>query len=153
MNTRGSTQPYDPEADAEEASRSYSHRVQGCLFCDVQKRTKDRIMGENALAYAVRDSYPVTVMHTLIMPRRHVADYFGLYPDEIEAIHELLWQQHAALRQEDPSIAGFNIGTNCGPVAGQSIFHCHVHLIPRRAGDTPSPKGGVRHVIPDRAKY
>ena len=125
----------------------------GCLFCDIQSKDRKRIIAENTLAYAIRDGYEVTAGHTLLMPKRHVADYFGLIPAEVNAINQLMAEQKAALQWEDKSIEAFNIGMNCGEVAGQTIFHCHVHLIPRRRGDVENPRGGVRHIIPGKGYY
>jgi len=82
-----------------------------------------------------RDAFPVTPYHTLIIPTRHVLDYFGLKQPEINAINRLLTDQKAALQKADLTIDDFNVGMNCGETAGQSVFHCHVHLIPRRRGD------------------
>lgn len=121
-----------------------------CLFCNVPQ---ERVVEGNELAYAVRDGYPVTPGHTLVIPGRHVADYFGLSAEEREAIHELIVSQKDALLESDDSIQGFNIGANCGQVAGQTIFHCHIHLIPRRDGDVENPRGGVRHTIPGKGNY
>ncbi len=133
--------------------RLYDERQNGCLFCDVQVSDTQRMVSESALAYATRDSFPVTAHHTLIIPRRHVVDYFGLKQPEINAINRLLTEQKESLQKRDSTIEGFNVGMNCGEAAGQSVFHCHVHLIPRRMGDTPSPRGGVRHVIPAKGNY
>lgn len=124
-----------------------------CLFCDVQVNDHQRIVSENALAYAIRDGFPVTSGHTLIIPKRHVQDYFGLTKSEVDAINELMLQQRTQLMVDDPSIEGFNIGMNCGEVAGQTVFHCHVHLIPRRRGDVANPRGGIRHLIADKGFY
>jgi ATP adenylyltransferase len=131
----------------------YEHREEGCLFCDIQQIDRKRIVAENALSYAVRDGYPVTAGHTLFIPKRHVLDYFGLVPGEVAAINMLIAEQKQVLCDEDRSIAGFNIGMNCGETAGQSVFHCHVHLIPRRKGDVDNPRGGVRHVITGKGYY
>ena len=128
-------------------------KQENCLFCDVLEIDRDRIVEENDLAFVVRDGFPVTQHHTLLIPKRHVLDYFGLHTDEVSAIHVLLHSQKKLLSELDTTIAGFNIGMNCGKVAGQSVWHCHVHLIPRRQGDTPYPKGGVRHVIPYKGNY
>lgn len=133
--------------------RLYDERQSGCLFCDAQVSDTQRVVSENALAYATRDAFPVTAHHTLIIPKRHVIDYFGLKQPEINAINRLLTDQKELLQKLDSTIEGFNVGMNCGEVAGQSVFHCHVHLIPRRKGDTPSPRGGVRHVIPAKGNY
>ena len=124
-----------------------------CLFCQLQKIGSERIVKENDLAYTIRDGFPVTEGHTLFIPKRHTIDYFGLLPTEVIAIHELILEQRKILLASDSKIEGFNIGMNCGQVAGQSVWHCHVHLIPRRKGDTEFPKGGVRHVIPYQGNY
>ncbi len=124
-----------------------------CLFCDVQTIDRKRIIAENDLAYAIRDGFPVTEGHTLFIPKRHTIDYFGLLPAEVSAINQLMEAQRIFLLDSDSTIGGFNIGMNCGEIAGQSVWHCHVHLIPRRKGDVEYPKGGVRHVIPYKGNY
>lgn len=124
-----------------------------CLFCDLQINDRRRIISENDLAYAIRDGFPVTEGHTLFIPKRHVQDYFGLSKSEVDAINELMFHQRNQLMIDDPSVEGFNLGMNCGEVAGQTIFHCHVHLIPRRRGDVENPRGGIRHVIAGRGFY
>ncbi|TFH67608.1 HIT domain-containing protein [Gammaproteobacteria bacterium LSUCC0057] len=128
----------------------YGKRQADCLFCETPK---DRIVSENELAYAIRDAFPVTEGHTLVIPKRHVADYFDLEQPELNAINQLITNQKLTLESDDSTIEGFNIGINCGEVAGQTIFHCHVHLIPRRKGDVEQPKGGVRGVIAGKAAY
>jgi len=124
-----------------------------CLFCEIQKKDVNRIISENKLAYAIRDGFPVTQSHTLFIPKRHTLDYFGLTKDEVLAINTLMTEQRDLLLSMDESIGGFNIGMNCGEIAGQSVWHCHVHLIPRRIGDVEFPKGGVRNVIPNKGNY
>lgn len=131
----------------------YDHRADDCLFCEIQLNDRSRIIEENALAYVIRDGFAVTEHHTLFIPKRHIADYFGLSQAEINAINQLVQSQKKQLDALDPMIAGYNIGMNCGESAGQTIFHCHVHLIPRRKGDVPSPRGGIRHVIPGKGTY
>ena len=137
--------------------RNFKHMFEahedGCLFCNIQSKDRKRIVAENTLAYAIRDGFEVTPGHTLFIPKRHVADYFGLVPAEVNAINQLMADQKVALQSADKSIEAFNIGMNCGEVAGQTIFHCHVHLIPRRRGDVENPRGGVRHVIPGKGFY
>ena len=128
-------------------------KQENCLFCDVLEIDRDRIVEENDLAFVVRDGFPVTQHHTLLIPKRHVLDYFGLNTAEVSAIHTLLHSQKKLLSEQDTTISGYNIGMNCGKVAGQSVWHCNVHLIPRRQGDAPYPKGGVRHVIPYKGNY
>lgn len=121
-----------------------------CLFCNRDNLT---IVKQNSLAFAIFDLNPVTPLHALVIPRRHVDSYFELTPEEIAASHFLLSEMSKKLRSEDPTIEGFNIGINNGEVAGQSIAHCHIHLIPRRLGDVENPKGGVRHLIPNKGFY
>jgi ATP adenylyltransferase len=121
-----------------------------CVFCTMNQ---EQIVARNSLAYAVRDTSPVTPLHALILPNRHVADYFELDADEKHAIDNLLEETRRDILMRDPTVAGFNIGINVGAAAGQTIFHCHVHLIPRRPGDVANPRGGVRAVIPGKADY
>jgi ATP adenylyltransferase len=129
---------------------SYDVRETDCLFCGIDS---DRIISENELCYAIRDGFPVTPLHTLVIPKRHVAVYFDLYQPELNAIHALLNEQREQIRAADPAVTGFNVGINAGADAGQTIFHVHVHLIPRRKGDVANPRGGVRGVIPEKQKY
>ena len=129
---------------------SYEHREKGCIFCSVPG---SRIVAENELAFAYRDQYPVTDGHLLLIPKRHTGTYFDLYQPEINAIHHLIGQMKGVVESEDPTVTGFNIGMNSGEDAGQTVMHCHVHLIPRRRGDIDNPRGGVRGVIPDKRIY
>ncbi len=131
----------------------YETRVEKCLFCDIQSIDQKRIISENNLAYAIRDGFPVSEGHTLFIPKRHAIDYFELVPAEVNAINSLMADQKKVLKEHDASIEGFNIGMNCGETAGQTVFHCHVHLIPRRKGDVENPRGGVRHVIAGKGFY
>lgn len=126
------------------------NKDQGCLFCDI---SSDRVILENAFAYAIRDGFPVTPLHTLIIPKRHVEDYFGLDANELVAMNQLIHQLRTSILESDKDVQGFNIGMNIGAVAGQTIFHAHVHLIPRRIGDVANPRGGIRHIIPDKGHY
>lgn len=121
-----------------------------CLFCEM---TEDRIIDRNDLAYAIRDGFPVTTLHTLIIPKRHAVDYFELTKEELLACDELLKKIKQDIQTEDASVDGFNIGMNAGLSAGQTVFHCHIHLIPRRTGDVENPRGGVRHTIPGKGLY
>lgn len=110
-------------------------------------------MIQNDLAFAILDGFPVTEGHALVIPKRHVEDYFGLTREELIACDDLLRQLRETEMAGDPSIQGFNIGMNAGAVAGQTVFHCHIHLIPRRQGDVENPRGGVRHLIPGKGHY
>ncbi len=128
----------------------YDIREKDCIFCNVSQK---KIIDENELCIAIYDSYPVTKGHTLIIPKRHVSDYFELYQPELNSIQQLLHRQKELLISKDKLITGFNVGINSGEDAGQTVFHCHVHLIPRRKGDVKKPKGGVRGVIPNKQDY
>ena len=121
-----------------------------CLFRSIPPV---RIVLENELAYAVRDGYPVTEMHSLIIPKRHIQDYFDLTTEELIACDQLIRSLKDEISNSDNSVNGFNIGMNSGETAGQTIFHCHIHLIPRRTGDVDNPRGGVRNVIPGMGNY
>jgi ATP adenylyltransferase len=121
-----------------------------CLFCNI---SQDRVFAENEYAYAIRDGFPVTEKHSLIIPKRHVEGYFGLTTDELIGCNSLLTEIREAIVESDKSVMGFNVGANVGETAGQTIFHCHIHLIPRRSGDVENPRGGVRHVIPSKGNY
>ena len=116
-----------------------------CVFC---RAAKERTFLGNSLAVAIWDEFPVTPMHALIVPRRHAEDRFLLSSDEVAACDELIRLVREIVRQRDPSVDGFNIGENIGEVAGQTVFHSHIHLIPRRRGDVEYPRGGIRHIIP-----
>jgi diadenosine tetraphosphate (Ap4A) HIT family hydrolase len=121
-----------------------------CVFCTFPE---PRFVGANALAFAVRDTSPVTPLHSLILPRRHVPGFFDVNGEEREAMYQLLDQVRDGIVAQDPTVAGFNIGINVGEAAGQTLFHCHIHLIPRRHGDVADPRGGVRAVIPGKQSY
>lgn len=120
------------------------------LFCEFLKNKK--IAAENDLAFAIFDGFPVNPGHVLVIPKRHVANYFELTSAEVLAINGLLNKMKAEVEAKfHPD--GYNIGVNVGADAGQSIFHVHVHLIPRYKGDVESPRGGVRGVIPSKRSY
>lgn len=121
-----------------------------CLFCNIKE---SGCAHQNDLAYTSYDSYPVSEHHCLIIPKRHVGDYFELSKDELIACDELIKIAKNEILTKDQSVKGFNLGTNIGKVSGQSILHCHFHLIPRREGDVENPQGGVRSVIPDKQHY
>jgi diadenosine tetraphosphate (Ap4A) HIT family hydrolase len=121
--------------------------IADCPFCAAE----GAVLG-NELAYARYDRYPVTPGHLLIIPRRHVADFFDVTDAERAALWDLAGQAHALLQRErNPD--GFNIGINVGAAAGQTVFHVHMHLIPRYRGDVGNPRGGVRGVIPAKQSY
>ena len=121
-----------------------------CIFCKIKK---EELLFENDLAYASIDSHPVSKFHSLIVTKRHVENYFELTTEEIQACNELIFKIKGNILKKDITVKGFNMGTNAGKVAGQSIMHCHIHLIPRREGDVDNPQGGIRSVIPNKQHY
>ena len=122
-----------------------------CIFCN---KTNCKIIQSTKHFFIIRDTtYPVTKHHTLIITNRHISDYFDLKKEEIVELNEILNNQRKKLQELDYQITGFNVGVNIGKDAGQSIMHCHIHLIPRRKGDVEDPRGGVRGVIPSKQKY
>lgn len=120
----------------------------GCLFCRPQRE----IIVENAWAIGVYDTYPVSPGHALVLPRRHVATIWELEDAEYDGCFRLVRELRSILEMRyGPD--GFNVGANCGEAAGQSVWHAHIHVIPRYKGDVAEPRGGVRHVIPLKARY
>ncbi len=127
-----------------------SPRDESCDFCSVGS---DRIVDENSLAFLISDAYPVTNHHSLVIPKRHVPTYFDLSGGEIDACTALLRTGKNRIEKIDSTVCGFNIGVNNGEAAGQTVFHAHIHLIPRRHGDVENPRGGVRGMIPGKGAY
>ncbi len=121
----------------------------GCPFCFLPTA---RIISESDSTITIRDGYPVSEGHTLIIPRRHVQSFFELQAIEKAAMLQALDEAKEALDKEF-SPDGYNIGINDGEAAGQTVMHLHVHLIPRYKGDTADPRGGVRWIFPEKAKY
>lgn len=138
------------DADFRAIRDSYESRQSGCIFCETPD---DRIIDKNELANVIRDGFPVTEHHSLIIPKRHVSSYFDLGQSEINAINQLIVLTKNEIEKQDNAVSGFNIGINSGKSAGQTVSHCHIHLIPRRDGDVENPLGGVRHVIPGKGYY
>ncbi|MFZ0727948.1 MAG: NUDIX domain-containing protein [Desulfobacterales bacterium] len=122
-----------------------------CRFCP--GNIKNCIVEEWDTVLALEDGFPVSDGHLLIVPKRHIADWFQMTERERREADDLIRVLRNRLLESDKSITGFNVGMNCGASAGQTIFHAHIHLIPRRDGDTPNPTGGVRGVIPDKMCY
>lgn len=121
-----------------------------CPFCNLSQSIE--IISESDLCLAFYDSFPVSPGHTLIIPKRHEASYFNLTDNERQAMNQMLFEVKQKLDERfHPD--GYNIGVNVSEYAGQSVFHCHMHLIPRYKGDVSNPKGGVRGVIPSKQKY
>ena len=121
-----------------------------CLFCNPKV---SGVAHENNLAYASYDSYPVSEHHCLIIPKRHMIDYFELTNNEIIACNDLIKIIKNEILNKDQTVKAFNIGTNAGKESGQSIMHCHIHVIPRREDDVENPQGGVRSVISKKQHY
>ena len=121
-----------------------------CIFCSKEKLN---IIYEDDIFFVIRDSFPVTKDHTLIILNNHDKTYFDLRNKDILQLNNILKFQKESLMQNDNTITGFNIGINQGESAGQTVMHLHIHLIPRRKGDIEDPRGGVRGVIPSKQKY
>jgi diadenosine tetraphosphate (Ap4A) HIT family hydrolase len=123
--------------------------TKSCPFCTLPP---ERIIDSNDLALVIRDGYPVSPGHTLVIPKRHIGSWFEITQSEQQALLDLLAKAKAILETEfKPD--GYNIGINDGPTAGQTVPHLHMHLIPRYEGDQEDPRGGVRWIIPGKAKY
>jgi len=125
--------------------------VDDCPFC--YENAKSRMIHEYNSVFVIKDGYPVSDGHVLIVPKRHSPDYFSLTEAEIQDANRLIQIMRKQISEKYAAVTGFNVGINSGESAGQTIFHCHIHLIPRRDGDTPNPRGGVRGVIPDKMSY
>ena len=122
------------------------------IFCPFCTQDTSRIILTNYHALACYDFYPVSLGHTLIIPKRHIASFFDVTRKEQTALLELLTDMKLLLQNErNPN--GFNIGINDGAAAGQTVMHLHIHLIPRYTDDTDDPRGGVRWIFPNKAKY
>jgi len=119
-----------------------------CPFC----KLKNYLVAGN-LAFVVEDKHPVSPGHLLIIPKAHRLDYFALSAEELSEMNSLIKTCRDQILARDKTVQGFNIGVNCGAVAGQTVFHCHIHLIPRRPGDDANPRGGVRAVIDGKKSY
>jgi diadenosine tetraphosphate (Ap4A) HIT family hydrolase len=125
-------------------------RQAGSPFCEIGS---DKVVAQNSLAVAFFDAFPAPSGHALIIPKRHAENWFDLYEPERRSINLLVDEVRAVVGDGDKQITGFNIGMNRGADAGQTIFHAHVHLIPRRHGDVENPRDGVRGDIPGKQDY
>ena len=128
---------------------SSSSAERPCPFCTLPA---DRVVDENELAFLILDGYPISPGHSLIIPKRHFGSFFDATPPERAALFALL-DKAKELVENRRAPAGYNIGINDGPAAGQTVSHLHIHLIPRYSGDQDDPRGGVRWAIPDKADY
>ena len=140
-----------PQTHAQLAYDRGQRLMKDCPFC--YDNIKDRVVAEQNSVVAIQDNYPVADGHLLIVPKRHIEDYFSLNETEKRDTDVLIMKLKDRITENDHSVTGFNIGTNVGESAGQTIFHAHIHLIPRRNNDTPHPRGGVRGVIPEKMSY
>ena len=126
---------------------------QQCPFCTIfNNDVNNRIIEQNDLAFIIRDGYPINEGHTLIIPKRHIGSFFEITDEERNALLSLLDSEKKLLDKEFKPDS-YNIGINDGEAAGQTVPHLHMHLIPRYEGDTVDPRGGIRWIIPDKAKY
>ena len=120
----------------------------GCAFCTLDRT----ILAQSDLSYSILDRFPVSDGHALVIPKRHVATIWEMTNHEYADAFDLVRHVKDLLQEKfDPQ--GFNIGVNCGETAGQTVFHAHIHIIPRYTGDVPTPRGGVRNIIPGKGNY
>jgi diadenosine tetraphosphate (Ap4A) HIT family hydrolase len=122
--------------------------MQDCPFCNIDRE----IIMSSDLCFAVYDKFPVSAGHVLVIPKRHVRDYFELDIKELASLWEMVTQVKTIIDSKYKP-QGYNIGFNVGESAGQTVNHVHIHVIPRYRGDMEDPAGGVRHVIPGKVKY
>ena len=141
------------QTDFRDLGKVYTQRSPDCIFCTFQSGEDRKIFDQNTLGFVIYDSFPVTKNHLLIIPKRHVEQYFDFTQGEINSLNSLIINARSKLLGEDKTITGFNIGINNGISAGQSVPHGHIHLIPRREGDSENPRGGVRNLIPGKGDY
>lgn len=126
-------------------------KLESCIFCS--KEIVTRSIADNGPVLAIEDKYPVTPGHLLVIPKRHTPDYFTMTSHERQCAEELIRYFKNEIPKKDKSVSGFNVGMNCGEVAGQTVMHAHIHLIPRREGDVNDPRGGIRHLIAGKGYY
>lgn len=138
------------DTDFRNNREKYQTRKSNCIFCNLGS---DRVLFQNELAYLILDKFPVTDLHCLIIPKRHSSDFFEINQTELNATKNLIHRAKEYIVKNDRLVDGFNIGYNCGPYAGQTVMHTHLHVIPRRKGDVIEPSGGIRNVIPGMGKY
>lgn len=136
--------------DFRDWAKIYHAKQPQCIFCHPEPK---RILAESELAYVFKDNYPVTESHVLVIPKRHAPSLFELYAPEINACIRLIGQFKNTIEAADKRVQGFNVGVNVGEASGQTILHCHWHLIPRRFGDVHNPRGGIRNTIPGKGDY
>jgi len=123
-----------------------------CYFCDYASY-RSNILSEDEEYLVLSDNYPIATGHALIVPKYHESNIFNLNPDLYLKLFMKTREYSKIILDKDKTIEGFNIGVNQGAVAGQTVMHAHIHLVPRRYADTPDPRGGIRWIFPDKAKY
>ena len=129
-------------------ANGFMAKMTNCIFCNPDRA----LLAETDLSLAFFDAFPISQGHTLVIPKRHIETIWDMTNEEYADAFDLIRQMKGVLQSKfDPH--GFNIGANCGEAAGQTLFHAHIHLIPRYYGDVPDPSGGVRNLIPDKGKY
>ena len=128
-----------------------TERTPPCPFC--LSNIVSKILEKRGTVLAIEDKNPVTKGHALVLPIRHTQDFFSMTCEEKKDADTLIQLLCGRIQESDSTVTGFNIGVNCGESAGQTIMHAHIHLIPRRDGDMPQPRGGVRGVIPEKRDY
>ena len=123
--------------------------MNNCVFCETPEEEKIK---QNNFGYVKLDLFPVNKGHMLIIPHKHVENIWSLSQEEVDGLFELVrWAREENIKINKPD--GFNVGFNDGAKAGQTVFHLHIHVIPRYDGDMENPRGGVRGVIPSKQKY
>ena len=137
--------------DTDFRNTEFIDKSQDCTFCKLID--SKRVIVKNRSVFGMLDKYPVTKAHHLIIPFRHTDDFFSMTELERNDALDLIRLIKNRIKKDDSSVVGFNVGMNCGEAAGQTVMHSHIHLIPRRKGDTPKPRGGVRGVIPNKMDY
>lgn len=125
-----------------------SKKEKDCPFCEISN-----IIAKNSLAIALADKYPIAKDHTLVIPLRHTPSFFDLDSHERNECLSLVDEMRQMILKKDDTVTGFNIGINDGFDAGQTVFHSHIHIIPRRKGDVAIPRGGIRNIMPNTSSY
>lgn len=131
------------DTDFREWNSMYEYKKENCPFCKTQSST----IAENSMAIAFEDKYPIVKYHTLITPLRHTPSFFNLGTFERKACLLLIDEVRQIIMRKDKTVTGFNVGFNDGEDAGQTVFHSHIHVIPRRKDDVPNPRGGIRNML------
>jgi len=126
---------------------------EGCIFCGLDEGKDREILFSSERLVAVRDAFPVTQGHILIITKQHKKDFFELDEAEYSELHGMIQRAREFIINEGHSPDGYNIGMNCGEAAGQTVMHFHCHVIPRYGGDMKEPRGGVRHCVAGKGNY